>query len=209
MVRLKGPLKADAASGTLAGAIVYSSSRGRPYARGHVIPADPRTQPQIPPRAMFKFLAQTWSRLSPAEKLSWAPVSERIECSPYHGFLTYNLERWHTFRTPSTEYPAPEGAYPPGSMQHQAVGGVGMATITLNTSIPLQLWGFCVFRKLESTYVPSFSTLVHVVDGEGTAPTILVDRPVPPGIWRYMQFPFWPNGMHELNTRYAVATVTA
>ena len=60
MARITAPLLSFGASGTLAKTLVFSKWKGRPYARQHVVPANPQTVGQNLTRNSFSFAAATW-----------------------------------------------------------------------------------------------------------------------------------------------------
>lgn len=66
MPKTTGPLFSLSSRGSLAKTLVYSTWRGVNYARQHVIPANPRTSPQVATRNVFSWLSEFW-RWMPAE----------------------------------------------------------------------------------------------------------------------------------------------
>jgi len=63
MARLTAPLLSLGASGSIAKALVYASWKGVPYARVHVIPANPKSLAQQEVRGVFSTLAEMWKRM--------------------------------------------------------------------------------------------------------------------------------------------------
>lgn len=63
MAKTTAPLLGFGASGAIGDTLVYASWRGVPYARRHVIPANPRTQAQTLTRDVFRTLSQMWKLL--------------------------------------------------------------------------------------------------------------------------------------------------
>lgn len=62
MAKLSGPLLSMGARGQIGKALVVSKWKGIPYARQHVIPANPRTTAQVAVRARFAFLREVFKR---------------------------------------------------------------------------------------------------------------------------------------------------
>lgn len=71
MARLTGPLFSLAASGTIAGALTFSSWRGIQYVRTRVIPANPNTSGQQEVRGCFTTLTEMWKRMPAGARVPW------------------------------------------------------------------------------------------------------------------------------------------
>jgi len=109
MVKLQGPIFSLHASGSLAGALVFSSWKGRPYARELVIPSNPQSGAQVGRRAMFSYLSKIWDGLSTANQATWDDLAEELVASPFNAYIGVNMTRCHNFLAPSYVYPAAEG----------------------------------------------------------------------------------------------------
>lgn len=66
MAKTTAPLLSFGASGQVAKSVVFSKWRGRPYARRHVVPANPNSSEQQLTRGVFSFLQQTY-KFAPAD----------------------------------------------------------------------------------------------------------------------------------------------
>lgn len=71
MARLTAPLLSLGASGTIGKALVYASWKGIPYARVHVIPANPKTVGQQEVRGVFATLNNMYKRMGIQARLPW------------------------------------------------------------------------------------------------------------------------------------------
>lgn len=71
MATTKAPLFGLDASGSLAGAIVFSKWRGRTYVRKLTIPANPRSALQVGMRSVFKYITQAFGSLTANQKAAW------------------------------------------------------------------------------------------------------------------------------------------
>lgn len=71
MATTKAPLFGLDASGSLAGAIVFSKWKGRTYVRKLSIPANPKTGLQVGMRASMRFISQDFTNLTTAQKAAW------------------------------------------------------------------------------------------------------------------------------------------
>lgn len=95
MALVNGPLFSLGASGQVGKAIVYSKWKGRDYVREYVIPANPRTMPQIFQRSMLGALSRWWAGLASAAgaQSSWAALASAKNISMFNAMLSYNLDR--------------------------------------------------------------------------------------------------------------------
>lgn len=76
MPKLTAPLLSMGASGQIGKTMVFSKWKGVPYARQHVVPANPRTTKQVNNRAIWSLLNQAWL---------YAPVAVS---AAFNGFAT-------------------------------------------------------------------------------------------------------------------------
>lgn len=109
MAKLRGPLLAQLAAGSLGDTVVYSSWKGRPYVKRHRRPSQPRTDRQIATRRWLDHLAHTWGQLYASEKASWVNNCPDAAADPYRWFLGLNLARLARGQTPSDSYPTADG----------------------------------------------------------------------------------------------------
>jgi len=93
MARTTAPLFSMDASGTVAGAIVFSRWRGRNYVRRHAIPSNPRSGLQVGVRSAFKFLSQWWASFSPVEQALWETVGSITRVTGLNAFIAENVRR--------------------------------------------------------------------------------------------------------------------
>ena len=71
MAKLTAPLLSFGASGTIAKVQTYATWRGVPYARRHVIPANPKTTGQVLTRDIFAALELRWKQGGPIMRAPW------------------------------------------------------------------------------------------------------------------------------------------
>lgn len=93
MARTTAPLFSMDASGTVAGAIVFSRWRGRNYVRRHAIPSNPRTGLQTGVRSVFRFLTQWWESFNDVEKGLWVDVGNVKRITGLNAFVAENVKR--------------------------------------------------------------------------------------------------------------------
>lgn len=71
MAKVTAPLLSFGASGSVAKSVVFSKWKGRPYARRHVIPANPQTVGQTLTRDIFAWGGQVWKIMGPLGRGPW------------------------------------------------------------------------------------------------------------------------------------------
>ena len=105
MVKLTAPALGQQASGSLAGAITFSNSRGRAYLKKNTKPKQPRSKPQIAMRAYMSFLSKQWSVFTQPARDTWLPKAEAANISPFNAYQRDNLQRLRNFEGPSAATP--------------------------------------------------------------------------------------------------------
>lgn len=91
MPKTVAPLLSFDARGQIGNAIVYSSWKGRQYARRYVIPANPNSSAQQDTRNTFKWLNNVW-RAMPANILGgWQAYATSSRFTDRNGFIKQNL----------------------------------------------------------------------------------------------------------------------
>lgn len=207
MVKVNAPAMSLDASGSLAGAITYSKWKGRNYVRQLVRPSNPRSGGQVGVRAMFKFLAQIWAGLAPADKTSWEGRADDKVISPFNAFMGYNQFRWRNFLGFSFVDPATDA----GS---QAVWGLGTAIagvrqITLSKAITTVNDGAAlgIHRALTTGLTVSFANCIAVIPAASIATFTYVDTPLVPDEYFYNWSVFTDEGLRALEDDEVSATV--
>ncbi len=195
MAIVKGPAMSLDASGSLAGAIVFSKWKGRNYIRQLVTPANPRSGAQVGFRSSMKFLAQNWAGLTPVEKATWIDRAADMIVSPFNAFTSYNQRRWRNFLGPSKEDPAAEASTPPTAPTGAAVAGVRMATITLTDTVTAPDWGYLLFRSLLTGFTPAISNAIAIFPWSTAATTDYIDTPLDPDTYYYRSRGFNDDGI--------------
>jgi len=195
MAIVKGPAMSLDASGSLAGAIVFSKWKGRNYVRQLVTPANPRSGAQTGFRASMKWLAQSWSGLSDAEKATWEDRAADMIVSEFNAFTSYDQKRWRNFLTPSKEDPAAEASTPATAPTGAAVAGVRMATITLTDSGTAPDWGYLLFRSISTGFTPAISNAIRFIDWDSGGATEIIDTPLEPDTYYYRSLGFNDDGV--------------
>lgn len=144
MVKLKGPALSPKASGTLGGALIFSSSKGRAYLKKHRKPKQPRSGKQKSMRAMMTFLSQAWSPLPGGYPETWQPLADERRVSPFNAYLAANLARWRSQLTPSALYPPTTFGDRDTIATVHGHGGVRSFLVHWTINVKKQGWGMCV-----------------------------------------------------------------
>jgi len=91
MSKTTAPLLSFGASGQIAKTQVYSTWKGRAYARRYVVPANPNTLDQQETRNTFKWLSNVWKYM-PAQALdAWTAYANSSRFTPTNGWVKVNL----------------------------------------------------------------------------------------------------------------------
>lgn len=106
MVKLKGPGMASKAAGGLGKVLIFSESKGRPYAKRWSAPANPQTGGQIGVRAIVQWVSENWRLWPEDDRLTWEALAHQKRISPINACIGYNLERISRMQYPASNYPA-------------------------------------------------------------------------------------------------------
>jgi hypothetical protein len=172
------------ASGTLAETITFSKWKGRNVVRQRVIPANPKTGPQVGMRAMMKFLAQFWTTLSALNKATWEDRAKLTNIAPFNAFTSYNMSRWRSFKGPTKVDPAIDTAEGGAAPTSTLTGGIRQIQLSIVDGAQAPGWGWIIYRSATTGFTPGYDTCVAVIPRTGT-PTVYVDAPLEAGEYFY------------------------
>lgn len=166
MVKLTGPMSSFKASGTLAGLLTYSNSRGRPYMKKKSHTPDQRTNPQLTYRMMFIWLANHWPTIGPAARLLWEAPAQLAKISPYNAYIGANTKRWLNMEGPSQTPTVDDES----SISIRQIGwgyyANGTFYITLKEAASANRWGHVLHAGPIGGYTPTRATAVQInLDG--------------------------------------------
>jgi hypothetical protein len=185
MVKIKGPMGSAEAAGTFGGSAVFSSWKGRAYARRPFTPTNPKTAMQVGTRAMMAFLASHWPDLSVDDKATWNPGGLAAGISAYNQFISVNLSRWKEFQAPSHAYPAAETGTLGSLDTCDAHGHAGHADLSATFYELGADWGLAIFRSLVSGFVPSRQNAIAIVKRAAPENWLWTDEGLAPGTYYY------------------------
>lgn len=205
MAIVKGPAMSLDASGSIAGALVFSKWKGRNYIRQLVTPANPRSGSQVGFRSMMKFLSQQWASLSAAEKATWeSRAADRI-ISEFNAYTSYCQLRWRNFLTPSKADPAALASTPSLAATGVATAGVRQASLAITDGATPPDWGYLVFRSTSTGFTPAISNVIAAVEWDSGGVTTYIDTPLDPGTYYYRTKGFNDDGVEgALDTEFSV-----
>lgn len=210
MVRLKGPCMSIDASGTLAGAIVFSNWKGRSLARRHAVPANPRSGGQLSVRAMMQFLSQQWANLTSDQQAGWETRAAVTNISAFNAFIAYNMARWGVGDSPSKLDPATETGGPGSLTNHAATAQTRAIEVETECDTVADMWGINVYRSLTTGLTGARNQLVHTILAGDLATYTWLDFPLTPGIAQFYKFrQFTDDGVLGAVSAEITATPTA
>jgi hypothetical protein len=195
------------ASGTIAGAIVFSRWKGLPYVRRHAIPSNPRSEKQVSMRAMMSFLSRAWPDITTGFQELWSDQAETMHQSGFNRFVGVNQSRWRHFTYPSASPDISAESTAASAPTVTATGGVREANLAILSTTTPASWGWAIFAKLGSAPTPSISSLVGVIGAViGSMP--FVHTPIAAGTWHYIVIGFNLDTVQGAPSTDATATVT-
>jgi hypothetical protein len=194
MVKVSAPIFSLGASGTIAKAATFSNWKGRAYVRSRVIPANPRTGPQVGLRAMVAFLAQEWSKRDVSDQESWRTLADQRAISPFNAYTSFNQKRWRSFRAPTQNAQTLELSDPPDAPTTTATGGIRQVHLSIAPGQNPPSWGYMIHRSRTPGFTPSWDNCVAVIAIEDPA-TVYVDSDLPPGTYYYRIRGFTSDGV--------------
>lgn len=140
MAKVNGPILSIGASGSFGKTMVFGNWRGVPYARRHVVPANPQSTGQTLTRNAFAFLSNVWKV---AGALWQAPWQQFAKGQPLTGRNAYIGQNTRVLRPMSdlTDLiisPGANGGIPPTAMT--STGGSGDIVFSLTNPTPPTGW---------------------------------------------------------------------
>lgn len=208
MVKVQAPALSLEASGSLAGALVFSKWKGRPYVRSLVKPANPQSGGQVGMRSMFRFLAQQWASVSAGNQATWEDRADQLVASEFNAYMSYNQFRWRDFLAPTQHDPEDDSDTAPVEGTLAAVAGVRSITVTQPITTANDGWGIAFFRGLSTGFSSAFDNLVGVRPIDGTNDVVLVDSPLDPDQYFYVIRSITIDGQLGSESSEVNATVT-
>lgn len=136
MAKIQGPLLSMGGAGQIGQSQVYSSWKGRPYARRYVIPANPQSTEQMKTRDVFSWLNDVW-RIAPADfQAPWTAFAQGKVLTNRNAWLSKNtgVLRPGTDLTGLIMSPGAKGGL---SVTPTIVGASAQVIVSASTPAPL------------------------------------------------------------------------
>ncbi len=195
MARVNGPLFSLDASGSLAGTVVFSKWKGRPYVRQLVRPSNPKSGGQVSMRATLKFLAQNWAALTLTKRNSWNDLADAGTFSTFNAYTKVNLTRNADFLAPHQDATDTQIETPSVIGTFTALAGVRSITVTVNdTDLADPSWGYLLYRNLTPAFTPGFDNLHAIILANAAVDVTFIDTGLEPDTYYYDTKPFTLDG---------------
>ncbi len=208
MVKVAGPAMSLEASGSLAGVMVFSKWKGRPYVRSLVRPSNPKSGGQVGVRSIFKFLSQNWASVIAGSQATWETRADQKVVSPFNAYMGYNQARWRDFLAPSSHDPAAALDTPATIGTTTATAGVRSITLGIPITSDDDGWGVLAFRALSPGFSTAFDNLIGVAKITGVDTFNIIDTPLDPDTYYYNFREFTLDGQLGAEDGEINATVT-
>jgi len=195
MVKVYGPMMSLDASGTLGNAVTFSKWKGRNYVRERVIPANPKSGPQVGRRVMFGWLSEQWDGLSDANKATWQDLADQLVALPFNAYLGHNMERWHNFKPPTMAYPATETGTPATSDLDSAGWEENRIKILKINVAVADGWGYIICASDSTPVTPAVHLLKLVVIDDSVNPVTCYWTPPTRTTWYFRGHGFTDDGV--------------
>lgn len=136
MATVTAPLLSFGASGAIAKTQVYSTWKGRPYVRRHVVPSNPRSTEQTKTRTTWAFLSSVY-KIGPADFRSpWDAYAKGLQITAQNAWFKKNLSLLRS-QTDLEGIILSPGAGGGLSVNPGVTGGAGSITLAMTAPSPL------------------------------------------------------------------------
>lgn len=163
MAKVTGPLLSMSASGSIAGAMVFSNSKGRPYVRQLVTPSNPNSDAQQGVRANMKGLNLLWAAMSDLEKATWDTKAKQDNVSTWNAFVKVNQKDFAEGYGDQRQDPA-EASDPP-SIPTDVSDSVAGSQVTVLADVPAtgETFGMMLWVSPTTGFTPAKNNVKQVI----------------------------------------------
>ena len=177
MAKVTAPLLSFGASGTIAKVQTYASWRGVPYARRHVVPANPKTTAQVLTRDIFTALTVRWKTGGPLLRAPWDrfAVGQKFLGSNSYIGKNINLTRGDADMDNYIGSPGAKGGLAPSTLVLTTVAAGGIEAVVTAPAPPT---GWTLTSAIATFLVdqtPEFVVTDVVAEGEDLAAPFSID----------------------------------
>ena len=177
MAKVTAPLLSFGASGTIAKVQTYAKWRGVPYARKHVIPANPKSTAQTLTRDIFTNFNTRWKQGGPLMRAPWdrfAVGQALVGRNSYMG-KNLNLTRGDVDMAAYIGSPGAKGGLPASTLVLTTVAALGIEAVI---TVPAAPTGWTLTSAIATCLVdqtPELAVADIVQEGEDVATPFQVD----------------------------------
>ncbi len=138
MAKVTAPLLSFGASGTIAKVQTYASWRGVPYARRHVIPANPRSTAQVLTRDIFANLEMRWKQGGTLMRAPWDRFAVGQKFTGRNQYLGKNIAatRGDSDMAAYIGSPGAKGGLPATSLVLTTIAALGIEAVIVAPAPP-------------------------------------------------------------------------
>jgi len=175
MSTLTGPLLSFSARKSIGKTIVYSSWKGIPYARQHVVPANPDTADQQSVRTVFAWLQRVWAYSPSLLTQGWDAYAEGQPMTGRNAFSKFNVSPLQGETDLSDFVMSPSAKS--GPVAGGAVFTPGNDLVTVDITAPSLPTGWTIYSGIAAAIRqqdPSSGVLYTVTAGEDLTSTYQV-----------------------------------
>jgi hypothetical protein len=194
MVKVLAPALSLEASGSLGGALVFATWKGRPYVRTLVKPSNPKSPMQTGMRSMMKFLGHEWDSIKGGVTGSYTDIAENKNISEFNAYIQANLARWRSGFAPSILLAAEMEKVPTTVDTFTALAGPRNIAITYSSTASADQWGIILCRSTSPGFVPSWANAIAVLTLPDTDDHVFIDAPLEIGSYYYRAAMFTDDG---------------
>jgi len=168
MAKITGPLMSVSASGSFAGAMVFSSAKGVPYVRQLVTPSNPNSDAQQGVRANMQGLNALWAGMTAPDKATWETRAKQLNISTWNAFVKVNQKDFSNGMGDQRQDPV-EVSTPP-SIPTAITDSVEGRQVTINFKEPAtgDTFGIFLWVSLTTGFTPAPGNLKKLIAGTAT-----------------------------------------
>lgn len=177
MAKVTAPLLGFGAAGTIGKVMTFATWRGVPYARRHVIPANPKSTAQVLTRDIFANLNTRWKQGGPLMRAPWdrfAVGQKLVGRNSYMG-KNLNLTRGDVDMSDYIGSPGAKGGLPASTLVLTTVAALGIEAVI---TVPAAPTGWTLTSAIATCLIdqtPELTVGDIVQEGEDVATPFQVD----------------------------------
>jgi len=177
MAKVTAPLLSFGASGTIAKVQTYATWRGVPYARRHVVPANPKTTAQVLTRDIFRNLDVRWKTAGPLTRAPWDRFAVGQKFVGRNAYLGKNIAatRGEVDMALYIGSPGAKGGLPPSSLVLTTVAANGIEGVIVGPTPPTGWTLTSAIMTALKDQTPEAVVTDVIVEGEDVASPYSVD----------------------------------